>query len=102
MSELVNYVFSAFTQQVSCSCLGDTYHPYGGFVVGVVGGLAYVAWSSLMQLCHVDDPTDVIAGTTYKFINKVTLDSENKNTIATRVQSSLLTCLTNFMPLVSF
>ena len=76
----VNYVFCVFTQQVSCSCLGDTYHPYGGFVVGVVGGLAYVAWSSLMQLCHVDDPTDVIAGTTYKFINKVTLDSENKNT----------------------
>ena len=54
--------------------------------MGVVGGLAYVAWSSLMQLCHVDDPTDVIAGTIYKFINKVTLDPDNKNTIATRMQ----------------
>lgn len=39
-----------------------------------------------MQLCHVDDPTDVIAGTIYKFINKVTLDPDNKNTIATRMQ----------------
>lgn len=46
---------------VSCACMGDTFHAYGGFVVGVIGGLAYVGWSALLQLCHVDDPTDVIA-----------------------------------------
>lgn len=37
------------------------YHAYGAFVVGVVGAIAYCVWSALLQLCHVDDPTDSAA-----------------------------------------
>lgn len=46
---------------VAVTCLAKDYEPYGGFVIGVVGGLSYAVWSALLQLCHVDDPTDTVA-----------------------------------------
>jgi len=46
---------------VSVSCLAPTYHAYGAFIIGFVAGLAFVSWSTLLQLCHVDDPTDTIS-----------------------------------------
>lgn len=46
---------------VGVSCAPDNYHPYGGFVIGVVAGLGYVMWSALFRCCRVDDPTDSAA-----------------------------------------
>lgn len=46
---------------VGVACMPERYHAYGAFVVGLVAALAYVGWSALLQLCHVDDPTDTVA-----------------------------------------
>lgn len=46
---------------IGVSCAPDHYHPYGGFVIGVVAGLGYVMWSALFTCCRVDDPTDSAA-----------------------------------------
>ena len=46
-----------------------SYLAYGAFVVGVVGGLAFTAWSALLQQCRIDDPTDSSAGLFVCFIS---------------------------------
>jgi len=46
---------------VGVSCAPDHYHPYGGFVIGVVAGLGYVMWSKLLSMGRIDDPTDSAA-----------------------------------------
>ena len=39
-----------------------TYHPYGGFIIGLIAGLVYVGWNVTMKSCNVDDVIDTIAG----------------------------------------
>lgn len=46
---------------VGVSCAPHQYHPYAGLVIGVITGLAYVAWTSLFHVCRIDDPTDSAA-----------------------------------------
>merc|ERR1711962_1138822 len=46
---------------VGVSCAPHQYHPYAGFVIGVVSGLAYTAWTALFHCCRIDDPTDSAA-----------------------------------------
>merc|ERR1711962_368737 len=41
---------------VGVSCAPHQYHPYAGFVIGVVSGLAYTAWTALFHCCRIDDP----------------------------------------------
>lgn len=51
-----------FGWQVS-QCSGcNVFHPYAAFVIGIIGGITYVAWSTLMLRLGVDDPLDAVAG----------------------------------------
>jgi len=43
-------------------CAGcNAVHPYAAFVIGIIAGMAYVAWSTLMLRVRVDDPLDAVA-----------------------------------------
>ena len=59
---MLQRIICKFHFQVGVSCQAHEFHAYGGFSIGVIAGLAYVAWSALLQLCRVDDPTDSVAG----------------------------------------
>ena len=44
-------------------CAGcNAVHPYAAFIIGVIAGMAYVAWSTLVLYFRVDDPLDAVAG----------------------------------------
>nr|XP_058965913.1 putative ammonium transporter 1 [Pocillopora verrucosa] len=50
-----------FTGMVS-QCSGcNTFHPYAAFVIGIIGGITYVAWSIAMLRFQIDDPLDAVA-----------------------------------------
>ena len=36
--------------------------PYAAFVIGIIAGIAYVAWSTLVVKLKIDDPIDAVAG----------------------------------------
>lgn len=43
-------------------CAGcNVVHPYAAFVIGVIAGIAYVAWSTLVVKLKIDDPLDAVA-----------------------------------------
>ena len=43
-------------------CAGcDEYEPWGALIVGIFGGLTYVAIHTLMEKCKLDDPLDAVA-----------------------------------------
>ena len=44
-------------------CAGcNAVYPYASLIIGVIAGLAYVAWSTAMLRLKVDDPLDAVAG----------------------------------------
>ena len=51
-----------FVFQVSLCSGCNVFHPYASFVIGIIGGMTYVAWSTLMLRVKVDDPLDAVAG----------------------------------------
>lgn len=43
-------------------CAGcNVVHPYAAFVIGIIAGIAYVAWSTLVVKLKIDDPLDAVA-----------------------------------------
>lgn len=43
-------------------CAGcNVVHPYAAFIIGVIAGMAYVAWSTAVLYFKVDDPLDAVA-----------------------------------------
>ncbi|CAH3160543.1 unnamed protein product [Pocillopora meandrina] len=43
-------------------CAGcNAVHPYAAFVIGIIAGMAYVGWSTLMIRLKIDDPLDAVA-----------------------------------------
>lgn len=43
-------------------CAGcNAIHPYAAFIIGIIAGMAYVAWSTLLLRFKVDDPLDAVA-----------------------------------------
>ena len=53
--------------QVAVSANPGDYHSYAAFVIGVVSGCSYVAWSVALRACHVDDISDTITGQLLEF-----------------------------------
>ena len=51
-----------FVSQVSLCAGCNAVHPYAAFVIGIIAGIAYVAWSTIMLRVRVDDPLDAVAG----------------------------------------
>lgn len=51
-----------FDSQVALCAGCNAVHPYAAFVIGIIAGMAYVAWSTLMVRVRVDDPLDAVAG----------------------------------------
>jgi len=51
-----------FVFQVSLCASCNAVHPYAAFVIGIIAGIAYVAWSTIMLRVRVDDPLDAVAG----------------------------------------
>ena len=51
-----------FVSQVSLCAGCNAVHPYAAFVIGIIAGIAYVAWSTVMLRVKVDDPLDAVAG----------------------------------------
>ena len=51
-----------FVSQVALCAGCNAVHPYAAFVIGIIAGMAYVAWSTLMLRLRVDDPLDAVAG----------------------------------------
>ena len=44
-------------------CAGcNAVHPYAAFFIGIIAGMAYVGWSTLMIRLKIDDPLDAVAG----------------------------------------
>ena len=53
-------------------CAGcNAIHPYAAVVIGVIAGMAYVAWSTVVLKLKIDDPLDAVAGK--KTLNRDTL-----------------------------
>lgn len=46
---------------VAASCSAALIYPWAAVIVGCVAGLAYLAWSGVLQRLKVDDPTDAFA-----------------------------------------
>ncbi|KAJ7373670.1 ammonium transmembrane transporter [Desmophyllum pertusum] len=43
-------------------CAGcNAVHPYAAFAIGIIAGMAYVAWSTVMLRVRIDDPLDAVA-----------------------------------------
>ena len=44
-------------------CAGcNAIHPYAAFIIGIIAGMAYVAWSTAVLFFKIDDPLDAVAG----------------------------------------
>lgn len=44
-------------------CAGcNVVHPYAAVDIGIIAGMAYVAWSTVMLRVKIDDPLDAVAG----------------------------------------
>ena len=59
-----------FVFQVSLCSGCNAFHPYASFVIGIVGGMTYVGWSTLMLRVKVDDPLDAVAGKCHQNIQE--------------------------------
>ena len=57
-----NSLVRVFVSQVALCAGCNAVHPYAAFVIGIIAGMAYVAWSTLMLRFKVDDPLDAVAG----------------------------------------
>ncbi|XP_028414397.1 putative ammonium transporter 1 [Dendronephthya gigantea] len=45
-----------------CICAGcNNVHPWAGFVIGLVAGVVFMAWSFLIEKMKIDDPLDAVA-----------------------------------------
>ncbi|KAL9955945.1 hypothetical protein ACROYT_G037351 [Oculina patagonica] len=43
-------------------CAGcNVVHPYAAFVIGIIAGMAYVCWSTVILRVKIDDPLDAVA-----------------------------------------
>lgn len=51
-----------FVSQVALCAGCNAVHPYAAFIIGIIAGMAYVAWSTVMLRFKVDDPLDAVAG----------------------------------------
>ena len=51
-----------FVSQVALCAGCNAVHPYAAFVIGIIAGMAYVAWSTVLLRLRVDDPLDAVAG----------------------------------------
>ena len=51
-----------FVCQVSLCAGCNAVHPNGAFVIGIIAGITFVAWSTVMLRVRVDDPLDAVAG----------------------------------------
>jgi len=51
-----------FVFQVALCAGCNAVHPYAAFVIGIIAGMAYVAWSTVLLRLKVDDPLDAVAG----------------------------------------
>ena len=60
-----------FVSQVSLCSGCNVFHPYASYVIGIVGGMTYVAWSTLMLRVKVDDPLDAVAGKCHQNIQQL-------------------------------
>ena len=44
-------------------CAGcNAVHPYAAVIIGLIAGIAYVAWSTVVLKLKIDDPLDAVAG----------------------------------------
>ena len=59
---VINSSVHMFVFQVALCAGCNAVHPYAAFVIGIIAGMAYVAWSTLMLRLRVDDPLDAVAG----------------------------------------
>ena len=59
-----------FVSQVSLCAGCNVFHPYASFFIGIIAGMAYVAWSTLMLRLKVDDPLDAVAGECHQNIQE--------------------------------
>ena len=49
-------------------CAGcNAIHPYAAFFIGIIAGMAYVGWSTLLIRLKIDDPLDAVAGELLKY-----------------------------------
>ena len=60
-----------FVSQVSLCAGCNAVHPYAAFVIGIIAGIAYVAWSTVMLRVKVDDPLDAVAGKCHQNIQQL-------------------------------
>ncbi len=52
----------AFLIQVALCAGCNVVHPYAAFVIGIIAGMAYVCWSTVILRVKIDDPLDAVAG----------------------------------------
>ena len=57
-----NSLVHIFVSQVSLCAGCNAVHPSAALVIGIIAGMAYVGWSTLMLRLRVDDPLDAVAG----------------------------------------
>lgn len=50
-----------FLQVALCAGCNAVY-PFAAFIIGIIAGMAYVAWSTAMLYLKIDDPLDAVAG----------------------------------------
>ena len=43
-------------------------HRYGAFIVGVIGGLTYISWETILIHSKVDDALNAVPGNSRSFI----------------------------------
>ena len=53
--------FFCFLQVALCAGC-NAIHPFAAFIIGIIAGMAYVAWSTAMLYFKIDDPLDAVAG----------------------------------------
>ena len=60
-----------YVSQVALCAGCNAVHPYAAFIIGIIAGMAYVAWSTLVLRLRVDDPLDAVAGKWYQNIQEL-------------------------------
>ena len=79
-----------FVFQVSLCSGCNAFHPYASFVIGIIGGMTYVAWSTLMLRVKVDDPLDAVAGKCRQNVQELYSHSQNPQQKVVVTNKSLL------------
>jgi len=59
--DLVVCIYGLLSGLVSITAGAAVIDPFMSVVIGFVGGVVYVAWSTVMLKCKIDDPIDAIA-----------------------------------------